>query len=549
MITSISPGSAGPGSTVTITGSGFGSKRGSVFFGDGLGEFDTGAQCGGNPWSNTHVIVKVPLSSLKGIVNVSLERVEPTLKSKSTPFTVTDAPPGPAICSVIPDNGPPGTPVTLAGSGFGQPGIITIGTQDAAVKKYSSWQDTKVSDAVVPQNAKTGSLELTTKQGAKGNAYPFLVNNCVESGCPMGGAKCCTTGVSKGVCVLEDAACAGEDGIPHGKYEWIFSTGKVPVIPTLVYQCGEGVTPSPAPWAGRNGGAHVCINAKVTGVLNIAVLPMVYGSHVVLEKCTEKDGKTCGEAVTVPATIFQGNEGGLGFEIVPSQELSPGATYRVTLSNAISSLEKTADGKHIPMIKDPACAAASSLVGQPSACFTFTTAQGGQKCAVKDVLISPSAWTTDSLGIAKQKPPSNSDLTLVASGIGNDACVLLNTNNGPWTWGISTDPNPVSLSLKDGGATHLRKVDALKEHTAGKSATIRAEYKNPGGDDPVGTAQFTIALAKPKVLSVYPLCNKACVNGGIGAIFNTKMSTQSFMTGAFLHECTDESCKTINPPY
>ena len=82
-----------------------------------------------------------------------------------------------ALVSLIdfnPAAGPPGTVVTILGSGFGStPGENTV-TFNGAVASISSASPTQLV-ATVPSGATTGSIEVTTPTGSAASGAPFTV--------------------------------------------------------------------------------------------------------------------------------------------------------------------------------------------------------------------------------------------------------------------------------------------------------------------------------------------------------------------------------------
>jgi hypothetical protein len=92
-------------------------------------------------------------------------------------------PPIPAITSITPPYGPPGTQVTINGSGFGSSrgagkgksgkGASYVSFNDVAATEYLKWTDTKVV-CVVPQGATPGPVVVVTSAGTS-NAKTFTV--------------------------------------------------------------------------------------------------------------------------------------------------------------------------------------------------------------------------------------------------------------------------------------------------------------------------------------------------------------------------------------
>jgi hypothetical protein len=157
-IASVSPTSGPAGTNVTVTGTGFGAGQGngSLLLGS-IGGLVTN-------WSDAQITAIVAPHSVSGSVQVTQGGVT----SNSVPFTVTT----PTITSVTPQSGGAGTPVTIAGSGFGTTqgnGSVLLGTLNGQVV---SWSDTQVIATVAPNSA-SGRTQVI--QGIGSDAVNFTV--------------------------------------------------------------------------------------------------------------------------------------------------------------------------------------------------------------------------------------------------------------------------------------------------------------------------------------------------------------------------------------
>lgn len=538
-ILSISPATATIGSTVVITGNGFGSKKGTVFFADKVGDFTFPPQCGTNQWTDTRIVVKVPPGST-GSVNVSVERLDPIVKSGTLALVVNQGSPLPSVCDVTPDNGPLGTNVTITGEGFG----TTKGTVSIDTTGFSTftWGQSSITGATIPTGARSGAVAV--KVGAQSsNGFPFLVQDCEKAGCADGGI-CCASGLAKGSCVAAGAQCpSGQGGKPEGKFEWLFSTGDIPLVPTLLYQCSVDGVPSPAPWSGRTGGDQACNNAKITGEFSAAVKEFTLGSDIVLEICDAGSTSTCTNPQPVEGTLSLSTAKGKGFEIAPRGLLQAERMYRITLGTSIVAEKTSGSGALIHMLRDTTCTKPATLKSDPSACFTFTTRKGNAICAVTSVFLDPKTVDATELGKVNL-PKTKTNVVITASGKGDDRCVLLNTNNGAWTFSTVTDPNPISVSLDVTGQSHTRTVTALKEQPASSEGfKYQAQFENDDGTKASGTGLVKVSLAKPEIISYTPNCNNACSNTDLHLWFNTPMNLATFTPGTVkIYQCAEESC-------
>lgn len=150
-ITGISPTSGQIGTTVTITGSGFESSSGTVFF-NGTGGSSTPVS-----WSDTQIVVAVPNFSTTGAVTV--RPINNSLSNADFVFTL----PNPIVTSLSPHSGPGGTQVHINGTGFGA-------TQGSSTVRFTSsfdvatsivsWSDTQIV-AVAPLTTTNGPVSVT----------------------------------------------------------------------------------------------------------------------------------------------------------------------------------------------------------------------------------------------------------------------------------------------------------------------------------------------------------------------------------------------------
>jgi YD repeat-containing protein len=157
-VSGISPVLGGLGSSVTITGSNFGSTQGTstVTF--------NGAVAGSiTSWSNSQIVATVPTGATTGPVAVTVNSIE----SPANPtFTVIT----PVLSSVTPPAAEIGGQVTLTGTDFGSQGQVSFNGTSAYVY---SWSDTSIV-VTVPAGATTGPVTVT-EDGVASNGVSFTV--------------------------------------------------------------------------------------------------------------------------------------------------------------------------------------------------------------------------------------------------------------------------------------------------------------------------------------------------------------------------------------
>ncbi len=165
-INSLTPPSGAVGSSVIISGSGFGASSGSVFFNNTIGVVTS--------WSNTSITATVPAGTISGNTYVLPSDISAFL---SNPFTFTVVP-APSISSLSPSSASIGAGVVISGANFGDnQGIVTFNGVPAVV---SSWSDTSIT-ATVPLSATSGNVVVTAVGGVSSAGVPFTVSGPVVS--------------------------------------------------------------------------------------------------------------------------------------------------------------------------------------------------------------------------------------------------------------------------------------------------------------------------------------------------------------------------------
>jgi YD repeat-containing protein len=144
-VTTLSPYSGGVGTSVTITGTDFGTT-GSV-------TFNSVSAASITSWTNTQIVAKVPSTIPEGAGPVVV--TSGSLPSNATVlFTAFN----PVITSLLPPSGPPNGVVVLNGTGFGATrGSVQF---NGVATQGFLWSDTSIS-VNVPLNATTGPVTVT----------------------------------------------------------------------------------------------------------------------------------------------------------------------------------------------------------------------------------------------------------------------------------------------------------------------------------------------------------------------------------------------------
>ncbi|TLM68094.1 MAG: hypothetical protein FDZ70_10035, partial [Actinobacteria bacterium] len=138
VLNTISAPYGAPGSTLVLTGSGFGLRPSGddVVFGGGV-KGVTYAE-----WSDTRISVLVPSGAAQGGVYVYVDKVS----SNALPFTPWGPP---TLSAVTPNTSPIGSQVVLTGSGFGSAqGTSTVRFAGTSAGAAVSWSDTTITVTV-----------------------------------------------------------------------------------------------------------------------------------------------------------------------------------------------------------------------------------------------------------------------------------------------------------------------------------------------------------------------------------------------------------------
>jgi IPT/TIG domain len=162
-ITSLSPTSGAVGSSVTITGTNFGSTQGSSTV-----KFNGTIATSISSWSNTSIVAVVPSGATTGNVVVTVGGVA----SNAAGFTVSPSS-TPTISSLSPTSGAVGTPVTISGTNFGTTQGTSAVTFNGTSATITSWSTTSIV-AQVPAGATTGNVVVTVG-GVASNGAQFDV--------------------------------------------------------------------------------------------------------------------------------------------------------------------------------------------------------------------------------------------------------------------------------------------------------------------------------------------------------------------------------------
>jgi len=159
-IASLNPTTGPAGTSVTITGSNFGTSQGTSIV-----NFN-GTTATPTNWSANSIVVAVPAGATSGNLVVTAGGVA----SNGVTFTVISTP---SISSLNPSSGPVGASVTITGANFGASQGTSTVTFNGTPASPTSWTATSIT-VPVPTGATTGNV-IVTVGGLPSNGLSFIV--------------------------------------------------------------------------------------------------------------------------------------------------------------------------------------------------------------------------------------------------------------------------------------------------------------------------------------------------------------------------------------
>lgn len=606
-IVQVIPDSGPVGSYVTIQGSGFGYLKGKVLFKNGKDSaYGEDPVCDEN-WHENYVIVKVPREYMEGAGPLSFGPIPgiahkvqlvtaPPSKSSNDDvvFGVTNEPPRPGICSIVPDNGRPGKGVQVSGEGFGEFDASKAGpastprysaeffkskmlrcTGSAAAcgkigeactpssdgvcapttvtsNAYSAWHDTGVGTIVAGDYlAKatwpaTGPVYLLAKNQLSSNAVPFTVGDCNESGatCPTG-KQCCANGSCQDSCIPPPRTSA---------YGWLFSTNVLPDLPVVIENalCRHDPLPeilqSPSPFKDST---DACKNAegRVEFSTYLQMDPGSLLASVKLEECGSGDKP----ASCAPVTNLQffprdcddppTDEQCKVLAFIPPATYNAGTSffknntwYRVTLksdpSAGIGFKEPVTAGRYLNGDFDNKTPGGDYV-------YSFRVSPSDTTCALASVFVDApkDIIDQDTNAVNFQSLPTGTNCNSLQCGPG---LYSLKWTADP-TFLVLLSPPPVPPNSASSFCTQpvLAKLETPHTPLDATMATLGTSLLK------TGTSDVTVKFADPHVIEVAPTagCIQACINSLIEARFNVPMDPATLTSNTVeMLQCRNASC-------
>jgi hypothetical protein len=248
-IASAVPAGGTPGVTqVTVTGSNFGAAQG-----NGTLQLGTTSATTISSWTDFQIVATIPAGSLSGVAEVD----QGGLYSNQISFTVV----APAITTVTPPAGVPGTRVTINGSNFGAAQGSSSITFNRGIASPTSWTENSIV-ASVPSDASTGTI-IVLVHGTPSNGFDFTVTPHIAALSPTAGAVGALVAISG-------------TGFGPGQGTNTISFNGVLASPTAWSPTSIAV---PVPSGATMGNVVVTINGVPSNALPFTVLPSPNSSH------------------------------------------------------------------------------------------------------------------------------------------------------------------------------------------------------------------------------------------------------------------------------
>ncbi|MDD5251692.1 MAG: IPT/TIG domain-containing protein [Patescibacteria group bacterium] len=598
VITEILPAASPVSSYITIVGSGFGAKPGKIIFTStshpedyAFGEPPPDPPCAVT-WRNNYVVIKTPAAyTCEGgncpafrLENYQVKvRTQAGLNSNEKTLAMNGNPPSPGICSIDPDNGPPGTLLAIRGEGFGERGeqsppvyavnfYVDQSHTMSAVGNYS-WSSDTITPAVPGSQSdkgswpKSGPVRVVANNAPSANTLPFKVQDCNEAGgtpyCRQSNsaAVCCPLGYCEAP-TLERPAC--QPVAVGSAFAWHFSTGVLPDLPKVVRcpSCGQEPpceTQSPSPAANSS---NACVNAqlrvKFTQPMDAASFRLTGTEPTVRveELACGTDGTNC-TPMSVSGQFALGvTVGGLVMTLDPlpayNQGLLKKATrYRVTL---FSNKTTGVGVRNAPALNGRLLDGDYDGTEGGDFQYTFATADSSEPCELSRVMVESSRYTIDHIGEPASIPlapnaPGTSSVGFAAGFLAANCNSLPCRPVQPYDMAWSTSDAQILALLQNQNAC-FQPVTAAKETPTGQPAslTVRVHPQTSAATYyKEGASLITVKFADPAVVSYAPNCLEACPNAAVAATFNVPMDSASLSASTFIiAKCRNETC---NPPY
>ncbi|MBI4090591.1 MAG: IPT/TIG domain-containing protein [Candidatus Komeilibacteria bacterium] len=565
IIYSVTP-SNGPDNTYsTISGSGFGTSPGAVWFIDSGGtqrpaDIQFPAQCGPKYWADDHIVVKSPIGLPAGthylyVWNSSSNRYSQNASIPGVNQFVDDSTKlRPGICRIDPIGGPAGTTkVDYFGDNFGTANGTVWFDKLVSAPSFSSWDNKQAIDSLVPDSAVTGTTTVQSAVGRWGNTLPFFVGSCSNNSQCGVGNECC---VSDGTC-RPSGGCTGVLNTEDNPWSFVTDFDPFDLVNNL--SCTTNIqAPTPYPYDQVGGynqndpNTNAPVNSMIVGRFTRDVDITVIQTNVRIYKCGQGATWPSGACadLTNPANFQK-----IGFG---AWQYDPGTMdnatwYEVHLDNGgPASNIRAVDNS---LYEGSAFLDPGLLGGTTPFRWHFRTRASGQPlCDVATLRLSPNTAAP---------PAGQGPLVAPVGGISAQAtalptsaqCYVCNGSAFDYSWSIangvppnaSFEPPPIPpLTSPNINRTKFRGENV----TASGPIDFTATLNNPPSGTPITSSpgKLSVEFVTPRVIDYGPaFCTAACKNSVPFADFNVDVIDPPSLAAIKLYECSDQFCTALTP--
>jgi hypothetical protein len=428
-ITTLSPSSGPVGTSVTMTGTNFGTSQGisTVTF--------AGTVATPTSWSNTSIVVPAP-----GLIAGSVSVVVTVNGATSNPATYTFTP---GVASVAPASGPVGASVTITGSDFGAvQGSSTVTFGGLSVTP-SSWSDNSIS-VNVPSSLGVGNVPLVvTVNGVSGNGN-FTVTPGITSLTPSSGP----VGSSLTIVGTNFGSTQGTSSVTIGGL----------VATTTSWNAGSIAVAVPNGLATGNASVVVTVGGFSSPSVNFGVKPGI-------TSLTPASGPV-GTSITIAGTSFGATQGAStvsvgGVVATPTSWSSGSIAVPVppTLGLGAAPVIVTVGGSSSASVNfniTPGIASLSPSTGGVGIAVTITgtnfgATQGTSTLTVGGSSVTPTNWSNTGIGF---NVPANLGLGIapVIVSVGGVPSNTVNFTVAPAITSLTPPSGPVGSSVTIAGS-------------------------------------------------------------------------------------------------
>ncbi len=417
-ITSLSPASGAPGTTVTIKGANFGSTPGfsKVTF--------NGIPANPTSWTAGSILVPVPAGVTSGPVIVNING----LPSNSAQFTVSQ---GLKITSLSPFSGTVGTVVTITGTGFGASqgaSSVQFGFLNATP---TSWSNTTIIVAI-PAGATTGLLTVTV-----GGASALAGRFSIVSGPAISSLSPASAAIGSSIKVI---------GSNFGSTQ-TFSTVTFNGIAATPASWTAGSILVPVPAGATSGPVVVNVNGVASNGVQFTV-----PQHFQITSLSQTSG-AIGASITINGSGFGVTQGwsSVTFNRTPATPISwsdsaitvpvpTGATttgsLAVTVGGTTASASFTVVSGPVLSGLSPALAAAGTPVTITGSGFGPT--QGSSMVKFNGVTATPTGWSSSSIVVSVPSGALTGPVTVTVAGIQSAGAMFVAVSSGgPYAYSLA----------------------------------------------------------------------------------------------------------------